>query len=490
MTDHSAIAEKNLSTNPYQMMIAGKWKASGHKFDVTNPATGQSLTTVPEATAEDIRAAIHAAATALPAWAAMPSPARASILRKVAASLLANQERLATVMTLEQGKPLAEARGEIAFSASFFAWYAGEAERIYGQSIPAAVANKRLSIIKQPVGVCAMITPWNFPMAMLARKLAPALAAGCTVIAKPAEQTPLCAIELAAICMEAGMPVGVVNLVTTSNPAMFSDEIYADSRVRKVSFTGSTEVGKMLLRRSADHVKRVSLELGGNAPFIVFDDANLAAAVDGAIASKYRNNGQTCVCANRIFVQRGIYQEFATQFTAKVKALTIGDGLDAASVIGPLIDEQAFEKVERHVADATANGATILTGGVALRREGLSNVFWTPTVLGGAHAGMLVAREETFGPVAPLIPFDTEEEVLKLANDTPYGLAAYFYSRDYARVVRVSEALEYGIIGANDAIPATAQAPFGGYKESGLGRESGAVGMDAYLEIKYISLGL
>ena len=490
MIDSREIARNNLSSSGYQMLIGGAWTTSGKTFAVNNPATGEHLTEVPDASPQDVRAAIDSASKALPAWSSMPAPSRGAILRKIAALLMERQERLATVMTLEQGKPLAESRGEIAFTASFFAWYAGEAERIYGQSIPASVPNKRLMVILQPVGVCAMITPWNFPAAMLARKVAPALAAGCTVVAKPAEQTPLSAIEIAAVCADAGLPSGVFNLITTNDPGMFSDEIYADTRVRKVSFTGSTEVGKMLLRRSADHVKRVSLELGGNAPFIVFDDASLDAALTGAIASKYRNNGQTCVCANRIFVQRGIYEKFADAFTARVKGLHVGNGLDAATIIGPLINAEAFDKVQRHVADATKNGARVLTGGAAFEQAGLKGAFWTPTVLANARADMMVAREETFGPVAPLIPFESEEEVIRLANDTQYGLAAYFYSRDYARVIRVSEALEYGIIGANDALPAVAQAPFGGYKESGLGRESGSVGMDAYLEVKYISIGL
>ncbi|WP_240695576.1 NAD-dependent succinate-semialdehyde dehydrogenase [Candidatus Chloroploca sp. Khr17] len=489
MTDARMLAQTMLGTEPYGLLIGEEWcpATGGGRFTVTNPATGDQLAEVADANELDVQAAIDAAAAALPTWAVVPAPARAAILRRAAGLMLEEQERLATVMTLEQGKPLAEARGEIAYAASFLTWFAGEAERIYGMTIPASVANKRLLVLRQPVGVCAMITPWNFPSAMITRKLGPALAAGCTAVIKPAEQTPLSALELGRILRQAGLPAGVCNIVTCQDPVPFSTTIFGDERVRKVSFTGSTEVGKLLIQQSAATVKRLSLELGGNAPFIVFADADLDAAVSGALASKFRNAGQTCVCANRIFVQRSIYEAFAERFTARVAAMQVGNGLDPATVIGPLIDEQARTKVERHVADALAGGAAILTGGSAVAPE---TQFWTPTVLAHATPTMLVAREETFGPVAPLIGFDDEAEVLGYANATPFGLAAYCYTRDLSRAWRMAEGLEYGIVGINDAIPSTAQAPFGGFKQSGLGREGGPSGIDEYLEEKYVSMGL
>ncbi len=491
MTNPRAVAAELLDTQQYNLLINNQFQSanSGATFAVTNPATGDLLAHVPDAGVAETQAAIDAAQQALPAWAATPAPQRAALLRKIAALMLERQERLATIMTLEQGKPLAEARGEIVYAASFLTWFAGEAERIYGQTVPSAAVNKRILVFRQPVGVVALITPWNFPAAMLTRKLGPALAAGCTTICKPAEQTPLTALELGQLIVEAGVPPGVVNIITCSDPVPFSDTLFADDRVRKVSFTGSTDVGKLLIRNSAETVKRLSLELGGNAPFIVFDDANLDAAINGAIASKFRNTGQTCVCANRIFVQRGVYEQFADAFTAKVAAMHVGNGLDPQSAIGPLIDDQAVEKVQLHIADALDHGAQVLAGGMRVDRLGSAN-FWQPTVLANAQTSMLVAREETFGPVAPLIVFDSEDEVVQLANDTPFGLAAYFFTQNISRVWRVAEGLEYGIIGANDALPATAQAPFGGFKQSGLGREGGAVGIDEYLEIKYVSLGL
>ncbi len=466
-----------------------RWSANGSTFDVTNPATGDLLLRIPDAGASDTLAAIDAAYAALPAWSATPAANRADLLRRAAALMLERRERLATIMTLEQGKPMTESRGEITYAASFLSWFAGEAERIYGDIVHNSASNKRIFVLRQAVGVAVMITPWNFPAAMLTRKLGPALAAGCTVVCKPAEQTPLTALELGRIFQEVGFPPGVINIVAASDPIPFSDTIFADDRVRKVSFTGSTEVGKTLIRNSAATVKRMSLELGGNAPFIVFDDADLPAAVQGAIASKFRNAGQTCVCANRIFVQRGVYDQFAQMFTEKVAVMKVGNGLLSDTVIGPLIDLPARDKVERHIADASKHGAEIRLGGVPYP-ENPSGTFWTPTVLTNVSTDMLITQEETFGPVAPLISFDSEDEVIAMANDTPFGLAGYFYTRDVSRVMRVAEKLEFGIIGANDALPSVAQAPFGGFKQSGLGREGGSVGIDEYLEVKYLSLGL
>ncbi len=475
----------------YGIFINNQYHSSAKNFAVTNPATGETLTEVPDAGASDTLAAIDAAAAALPAWSATPAIERAAMLRKAAALMLERRERLATIMTLEQGKPLTESRGEIAYAASFFSWFAGEAERVYGQIVPAAAPNKRILVMRQPVGVCALITPWNFPSAMLTRKIAPALAAGCTVICKPAEQTPLSALELGRIFIDAGIPAGVVNILPALDPIPFSETIFADDRVRKVSFTGSTEVGRILIRSSAQTVKRISLELGGNAPFIVFDDADLDAAVKGAVASKFRNSGQTCICANRIFVQSAVYDAFAEKFTAAVANLKVGSGLESDTMIGPLIDHPALEKVTRHVQDAVSKGAQIMTGGAPLPAQfNPTGTFWTPTVLLNVSPHMLVTQEETFGPVAPLIRFETEDEVLALANDTPFGLSAYFYSQNVSRVMRVAEKLEFGIIGANDALPSTANAPFGGVKQSGLGREGGAFGIDEYLEVKYVSMGV
>jgi succinate-semialdehyde dehydrogenase/glutarate-semialdehyde dehydrogenase len=485
------LTHKTLAGVEYGVFINNQWHGADRSFPVENPATGEVLVSVPDAGALEASAAIDAAYAALPAWSALPAIQRADLMRKAAALMLDQRERLATIMTLEQGKPISESRGEIAYAASFLSWFAGEAERVYGQIVPASSAGKRILVMRQPVGVCVLITPWNFPAAMLTRKLGPALAAGCTAICKPAEQTPLSALELGRIFIEAGFPPGVVNIVPTSDPIPFSDTIFADERVRKISFTGSTEVGKILIANSARTVKRMSMELGGNAPFIIFDDADLNAAVKGAVASKFRNTGQTCICANRIFVQRGIYDRFAEAFTREVAAMPVGNGLQPDSLIGPLIDQPARVKVERHVSDAAAHGAQILTGGGPLPAErNPTGTFWTPTVLANASSEMLVAQEETFGPVAPLIPFSTEDEVLAQANGTPFGLAAYFYTRDVSRVIRVAERLEFGIIGANDALPSTAQAPFGGVKQSGLGREGGSVGIEEYLEVKYVSLGL
>jgi len=483
------ITRQALGGAEYGHFIGGAWHKTGRTFPVTNPATGDLLAEIPDAGAEETRAAIEAASAALPAWSNTPAPQRADLLRRLAALMLEQRERLATIMTLEQGKPLSEARGEITYAASFLTWFAGEAERIYGHIIPASVAHKRILVLRQAVGVVALITPWNFPAAMLTRKLGPALAAGCTAICKPAEQTPLTALELGRLCIEAGIPAGVVNIIACQDPIPFSDTIFADERVRKVSFTGSTEVGKILIRNSAHTVKRLSLELGGNAPFIVFDDADLTAAAKGALMSKFRNAGQTCVCANRIYVQRGVYEHFTDLFKAEVAHLKVGNGLASDTTIGPLIDEAARRKVESHVQNALERGAQVILGGSAVS-ELDGGHFWTPTILTQVDRSMLVTQEETFGPVAPLIPFDEEEEAISQANDTPFGLSAYFYSRDVSRVLRVAEKLEFGIIGANDALPSTAQAPFGGVKQSGLGREGGPTGIDEYLELKYLSLGL
>jgi succinate-semialdehyde dehydrogenase/glutarate-semialdehyde dehydrogenase len=491
LVDVKKVEEQTFNGAKYRLFINGEWHNAdnGKTFEVTNPATGDVLAVIPDGGASDAVAAVDAAWAAQSSWAATPAPARAELLRKMAALMLERREHLATIMTLEQGKPLTEARGEIAYAASFLAWFAGEAERIYGQIVPASAANKRILVLRQPVGVTAMITPWNFPAAMLTRKLGPALAAGCTVVCKPAEQTPLSALELGKLFNEVGFPPGVVNIVATSDPVAFSETIFADERVRKISFTGSTEVGKILIAKAASTVKRVSMELGGNAPFIVFDDADMAAAVRGALASKFRNAGQTCICANRIFVQRGIYEQFAEVFTEEVSNLKVGNGLLPDTMIGPLIDMPAREKVERHVSNATANGAQVLVGGSAYS-DNPSGTFFTPTVLAGATSSMLVAQEETFGPVAPLIQFEDEDDAVAQANNTPFGLSSYFYTRDVSRVFRVAEKLEFGIIGANDALPSTAQAPFGGVKQSGLGREGGSMGIDEYLEIKYVSLGV
>src|SRR5713101_2525724 len=467
--------------------IDGAWveAAARGSIDVDNPATGEIVGTVPRLGRAETRQAVDAAAGAFPAWRKKTAKERATVLRCWFDLMMANHEDLARLMTLEQGKPLAESRGEVAYAASFLEWFGEEAKRIYGDTIPQHQPDKRIVVIKQPVGVVACITPWNFPLAMITRKAGPAIAAGCTVVLKPAEQTPFSALALAELSERAGVPKGVFNVVTGA-PTEIGPELTSSPMVRKLSFTGSTEVGKLLMAQCAGTVKKVSLELGGNAPFIVFDDADLDAAVEGAIASKYRNSGQTCVCANRLLIQETIYDAFATKLAAAVKALKPALGLETGATQGPLIDEAAVEKVESHLRDAQAKGAKVLVGG---HRYALGGRFFEPTILTDVTPQMAVSREETFGPVAPLFRFRTEAEAIALANDTEFGLAAYFYGRDIARVWRVAEALEAGIVGVNTGIISTEVAPFGGVKQSGLGREGSKYGIEEFVEIKYLCFG-
>jgi succinate-semialdehyde dehydrogenase/glutarate-semialdehyde dehydrogenase len=469
-----------------QAWVDGQWidAASGQMLTVTNPADGSSVGRVPVLSAEETQAAIAAADRALADWRRLTARERSAILMKWYDLMAANQEDLAVILTSEQGKPLAEARGEIAYAAAFVQWFAEEAKRIYGDTIPAASGDQRIMVIRQPVGVCAAVTPWNFPAAMITRKAAPALAAGCTMVVKPASQTPLTALALAELAHRAGIPAGVLNVVTGS-ATVIGRQLTGSPVVRKLSFTGSTEVGRQLMAECAASVKKVSLELGGNAPFIVFDDADLQKAVDGAIVSKYRNSGQTCVCANRFFVQAGVYDEFSRQLVAAVETLRVGSGLEPDVQQGPLIDRAALEKVARHVDEAVAGGAILLTGG---KPHALGGTFFQPTVLAGVTADMRVAVDETFGPVAPLIRFEDEADVIRMANDTPYGLAAYFYARDVGRIFRVAEALEYGMVGINTGLISTEVAPFGGVKQSGIGREGSKYGIEEYVEMKYVCL--
>ncbi|QKK17252.1 NAD-dependent succinate-semialdehyde dehydrogenase [Rhizobium indicum] len=468
--------------------IDGVWTSGDatKTFDVLNPATGELLASLPDMGAAETRAAIDAAHAAQPGWAARPAKERSAILRKWFDLMVVNADELAAILTAEMGKPFPEARGEILYAAAYIEWYAEEAKRIYGETIPAPSDDKRMLVIRQPVGVVGTITPWNFPAAMITRKIAPALAVGCTVVSKPAEQTPLTAIALAVLAEQAGIPAGVFNVIVGVDGPAIGRELCGNEKVRKISFTGSTEVGRILMRQCADQIKKVSLELGGNAPFIVFDDADLDAAVEGAIASKYRNAGQTCVCANRLYVQSNVYDAFAAKLAAKVAEMSVGDGFKPGVVIGPLIDAQGLAKVEDHVSDALAKGAKVLTGGKRIDGAG---TFFTPTVLTGVARGMKVAREETFGPVAPLFRFDTVEDVIQQANDTEFGLAAYFYAGDLKKVWRVAEALEYGMIGINTGLMSSETAPFGGIKQSGLGREGSRHGADDYLEMKYLCIG-
>ena len=467
-------------------LINGEWVAGSSRFAVTDPATGLELAQVANLGPVDAAAAISAAERAWPAWRAKTAKERAAVLMKWFALLHQHADDLARIMTAEQGKPLAEARGEVIYGASFIEWFAEEAKRVYGETIPTTDNNKRYIVIKQPIGVCAAITPWNFPIAMITRKVAPALAAGCPVVIKPAEQTPLSALALAELAQRAGMPAGVLGILPADSAQSIEigRVLCTSDVVRHLSFTGSTEVGRILARQCAATVKKISLELGGNAPFIVFDDADIDSAVEGAMVSKYRNAGQTCVCANRMYVQAGVYDEFVTKLAAKAGSIKVGNGFDAGVNQGPLIDDAAIDKVQSHVSDAVAKGATVVVGG-----QQIGTRLFAPTVLSNVTSDMLCAREETFGPVAPVFRFETEAEVIALANDTEFGLASYFYSRDIGRVFRVGEALEYGMVGINTGLISVAEVPFGGVKQSGLGREGARQGMDDYVEIKYLCLG-
>ena len=469
--------------------VGGAWidADSGATFPVTNPATGEEIAQVADLGQAETARAIDAAYAAQGPWAARTAKERSAILRRWFELIVENADDLACLLTAEQGKPLAEARGEIVYGASFIEWFAEEAKRVYGDTIPGHQADKRIIVLKQPIGVVAAITPWNFPNAMITRKAGPALAVGCTMVLKPAKQTPLSATALVVLAEQAGMPKGVLNVITSNDSRSIGAEMCGNDKVRKLTFTGSTEVGRVLMRQCSEQIKKLGLELGGNAPFIVFDDADLDAAVEGAMLCKFRNAGQTCVCANRIYVQAGVYDAFAGKLQAAVARLKVGNGFDEGVTTGPLIDLAGLAKVEEHVADATAKGAKVAAGGA---RHELGGSFYLPTILTGMTQEMVVAREETFGPVAPLFSFETEDEVIAMANDTEFGLAGYFYARDLSRVWRVAEALEYGIVGINTGIISTEVAPFGGVKQSGLGREGSKYGADDFLEIKYLCMGI
>ncbi|POS04114.1 NADP-dependent succinate-semialdehyde dehydrogenase [Burkholderia gladioli] len=488
MSTEFTAALKDPSLFRQQIYLAGEWQgaANGASFEVRNPANGELLGSVPLAGAAETRRAIEAANAAWPAWRRRTAKERAAILRKWYELMLAHADDLALILTTEQGKPLAEARGEILYAASFIEWFAEEGKRVYGDTIPTPAGDKRIVVTKEPVGVCAAITPWNFPAAMITRKVGPALAAGCPIVVKPAEATPFSALALAVLAERAGVPAGVFSVIT-GDPKAIGGELTGNATVRKLSFTGSTPVGRLLMAQCAPTVKKVSLELGGNAPFIVFDDADLDAAVEGAIASKYRNSGQTCVCTNRFYVHDKVYDAFATKLAAAVEKLKVGRGTEAGVMQGPLINEAAVLKVEAHIEDALAKGASIATGG---KRHALGHGFFEPTVLTGVTPDMKVAKEETFGPLAPLFRFASDEEVIGFANDTEFGLAAYFYSRDIGRVWRVAEALEYGMVGINTGLISNEVAPFGGVKQSGLGREGSHYGIDDYVVIKYLCLAV
>jgi succinate-semialdehyde dehydrogenase/glutarate-semialdehyde dehydrogenase len=470
-----------------QAYIGGRWcdADNGATLEVNNPATGEILGTVPMMGGAETRRAIEAAKSAWVDWRRKPAKDRSALLRRWHDLMLANLEDLGKLMTAEQGKPLAEAKGEVAYAASFIEWFAEEAKRVYGDTIPSPWNDRRLVIIKEPIGVCAAITPWNFPAAMITRKAGPALAAGCTMVAKPAESTPLSALALAVLAERAGIPAGVFN-VLTGDPKQIGGEMTSNPDVRKVTFTGSTEVGRLLMKQSALTIKKLSLELGGNAPFIVFDDADLDAAVEGAIISKYRNAGQTCVCANRLYVQAGVYDVFAEKLVAAVKELKVGNGFEPGVLQGPLIDQAAVEKVEEHIEDAVSKGAHVLLGG---KRHVLGQTFFEPSVLADVTPQMKIAREETFGPLAPLFRFETDEQAIQMANDSEFGLASYFYSRDIGRIWRAAEGLECGMVGVNTGLISSEVAPFGGVKQSGLGREGSHYGIEEFVEIKYLCFG-
>ncbi len=469
--------------------LAGNWVQadSGKTFAVVNPARGDTIANVADLSREEIAQAIDAAHAAQPNWAAKTAKDRAQILRRWYDLMMEHQEDLAILMTAEQGKPLTESRGEVAYGASFVEWFGEEAKRVYGETIPGHQPDKRLTVIRQPIGVAAAITPWNFPNAMIARKVAPALAAGCTFVVRPASLTPLSALAMAVLAEEAGVPAGVFSVLPSTSSSDAGKEFCENPKVRKLTFTGSTEVGRILLKQAADQVMKCSMELGGNAPFIVFDDADLDAAVEGAIACKFRNNGQTCVCANRIYVQDGVYDAFAEKLKTAVEAMSVGDGLEDGTDLGPLIEPDALDKVREHLDDALSKGATVLTGG---EKHALGGQFFQPTIVTGATKDMKVSTEETFGPFAPLFRFKDEDEVIALANDTIFGLASYFYAKDLSRVTKVAEALEYGIVGVNTGIISTEVAPFGGVKQSGLGREGSRHGIEDYLEMKYVCMSV
>ncbi len=492
MLDHTTNL-KSLLKNPSllreEAFLAGEWVGGtdGATFEVYNPARGDVIAKVADLSRADVSKAIDTAYKAQKDWAKLTGKARAQIMRKWFELMMANQDDLAIIMTAEQGKPVAEAKGEIAYAASFVEWFGEEAKRIYGETIPGHMADKRITVIKQPIGVAAGITPWNFPSAMITRKAAPALAAGCSFVLRPASQTPLSALALAVLAEQAGVPKGVLSIVTSSRASEIGKEFCENHKVRKLTFTGSTEVGRILLRQAAEQVMKCSMELGGNAPFIVFDDADIDEAVTGAIACKFRNNGQTCVCANRIYVQKGVYDEFAAKLKIAVEALPVGDGLTAGTALGPLIEASAVDKVRQHLKDALAKGGQVLTGG---KEHELGGNFFQPTIVTNATKDMMVANDETFGPFAPLFTFEDEDDVIAQANDTIFGLASYFYAKDVSRVTKVAEALEYGIVGINTGIISTEVAPFGGVKQSGLGREGSHHGIEDYLEMKYICLSV
>lgn len=482
-----ALALKDPSLLETRAFLGGEWVTTGKTFPVINPATGETIAEVTDLTPDDTKKAIDIAYQAQREWRAKTAKERCSILLKWNDLMLENQEDLAKILTAEMGKPLAEARGEIAYGSSFIQWFAEEARRVYGDVIPGHQADKRIVVIKQPIGVVGSITPWNFPNAMIARKVGPALASGCSFVGRPAEKTPLSALAMAVLGERAGIPKGVLSIITSSDSKGVGLELCSNPKVRKLTFTGSTEVGRILMKQCAHDIKKLSLELGGNAPFLVFNDADLDAAVEGAMIAKYRNSGQTCVCANRIYVQSGVAQEFASKLAEATSNLQVGNGMEDGTTIGPLIDDSALEKVEDHVADAVGKGAKVLTGG---QRSDLGGTFYQPTVLLGVEKGMKVLNEETFGPVAPIISFDTIDEGIELANDTEFGLAAYFYARDISTVWKVAEEIESGMVGINTGLVSTAEAPFGGIKSSGLGREGSKYGMDEFLEIKYLCMSV